>query len=190
MIQPVYLHREFTSIVQAVSEKLTPKLQLVDDMITGVHYQFGHPLEIINTISEFTKGETTRFNKYPLIAFFLDSTVTRGEVGFFGEQEINMAIIRSCKDPNQTASQRDEFNFMPVLTPIYLELLEQIALRGDLFSVQSPETIIHKYTPHYYWGKQGLFGNEGNIFNDWVDAIEINNMRLKININYCPKPAV
>lgn len=190
MLQPVYLHREFATIVKAVSDKLTPSLKAVDPVITGVHYQFGHPLEIINTLGEFTKGETARFDKYPLVAFFLDSTVKRGEIGLYGEQEINMAIIRACKDPNQTASQRDDFNFIPVLTPIYLELLNQISYRGDLFNIGTPETIEHNMTNRYYWGRKGLWGNEKNIFNDWVDAIEINNMKLKININYCPKPTV
>lgn len=190
MLQPVFLHREFKAIVQAVSNKLTPQLQAVDEMITGVHYQFGHPIEIINTLGEFTKGETSRFDKYPLVAFFLDSTVSRGEVGYYGEQEINMAIIRASKFPTHTADQRDLYNFIPVLTPIYQELLNQIALRGDLFNIQSAETIPHKYTNRYYWGKEEMYGSKANIFNDWVDAIEINNMRLKININYCPKPIV
>lgn len=190
MLQQVYLHREFTSIVEAVSVKLTPQLQVIDPKITGVHYQYGHPLEIIKTLGNFDNGVASKFKKYPLVAFFLDSTVSRGELGLYGEQEINMAIIRACKNPNQTAKERDEFNFIPVLTPIYLELMEQIALRGDLFKVQSAEQIPHRVTNRYYWGKDGLWGNDANIFNDWVDAIEINNMRLKINLDYCPKPAV
>lgn len=191
MIQPVYLHREFSVIVKAVSDKLTPTLKIVDPDITAVHYQFGHPLEIIKTIGEFDGGTTSIYDKYPLVAFFLDSTVDRGrQIGIYGEQSINIAIIRACKDPNQTAEERDEFNFIPVLTPIYMELMEQISLRGDLFKIQSVEQIEHKMTNRYYWGKKGLFGNEGNIFNDWVDAIEINNMKLTINLDYCPKPAV
>lgn len=191
MMQPVYLHREFKAIVQAVSDKLTPKLQLVDSKITGVHYQFGHPLEIIKTIGQFDQGKTSKYDKYPLVAFFLDSEVDRSNGQYYGEQTVNMAIIRTCKDPNQTADQRDQFNFIPVLTPIYMELLNQISLRGDLFQFTLPGRMIpHKYVNRYYWGKIELFGNKGNIFNDWVDAIEINNMKLKININYCPKPVV
>lgn len=190
MLQQIYLHREFEAIVSAVSAKLTPSLKLVDVNITGVHYQYGHPLEIIKTIKHFDEGVASKFKKYPLVAFFLDSTISRGELGFYGEQEINLAIIRACKDANQTAKQRDELNFIPVLTPIYLALMEEIALRGDLLKVQSAEQIPHRVTNRYYWGKDGLFGNDANIFNDWVDAIEINNMRLKINLDYCPKPAV
>src|SRR6478735_8734066 len=110
MLQAIYLHREFESIVAAVSAKLTPQLQEVDPKITGVHYQYGHPLEIIKTIGQFDQGKLSQFKKYPLVAFFLDSTIQRGrETGIFGEQTVNMAIIRACKDPNQTAKERDEF---------------------------------------------------------------------------------
>lgn len=184
---PVFLHREFIDIVAAVSAKLTAQLKTIDPNITGVHYQYGHPLEIIKTIGHFDSGVASKFKKYPLVAFFLDSTVDRTDSQFYGEQSINMAIIRACKDPNQTAAERDEFNFIPVLTPIYVELLNQIRLRGDLFTGVSQGLIPHRYTNRYYWGKTGLFGNDGNIFNDWFDAVEINNLKLKINTNYCPR---
>lgn len=190
MIQPVYLHREFTAIVEKVNLKLTPQLQAIDSKITGVHYQYGHPLEIIKTLGNFDSGVASKFKKYPLVAFFLDSTVDRTDPQFYGEQSVNLAIIRACKNPNQTAKERDEFNFIPVLTPIYMALLDEIRLRGDLFSGVSRTDIPHRVTNRYYWGKSGLYGNDKNIFNDWVDAIEINNLKLKINKSYCPKPVV
>jgi len=193
-VQPIFLHREFESIVKNVSDKLISYLKDYDDAITAVHYHYGHPLEIINTITQYDQGNESKYDKYPLVAFFLDSSINRGrEVGLYGEQEVNICIIRDCNDAqgNDVASVRDEKNFIPVLNPIYLELLEQIALRGDLFNLQGgAENIEHKVTNRYYWGRSGLFGNDGNIFNDRVDAIEINNMKLRINLNYCPKPAV
>lgn len=190
MIQPFYLHREFATIVKAVSDRLIDQLQAYDEFITAVHYQYGHPLEIINTISEYTKGETAKFDKYPIVAFFLDSTVDRTDPQFYGEQSINLAIIRGNENSDHTAAQRDEFNFIPVLMPIYMALLDEIRLRGDLFSGVSRTDIPHRVTNRYYWGKSGLYGNDKNIFNDWVDAIEINNLKLKINKSYCPKPVV
>jgi len=190
-MQPIFLHREFRPIVQAVSAKMLPALIDFDPMITGVHYMFGHPLEIINELAQYDRGDSTKYQKYPLVAFFLDTTIDRNvDPMFYGEATVHMAIIRTCNDPNQTADQRDQTNFIPVLTPIYMELFNQIAYRGDLFTISNPESIPHTYTNRYYWGKSGLWGNEGNIFNDWVDCIEIENLKLKINSNYCPKPAV
>jgi len=190
-LQEIYLHEEFIPIVKAVSDKLLPKLQEFDAGITGVHYEYGHPLEIINTLTQYDQGATAKFKKYPLVAFFLDMPMSRGvDVGIYGEATIHMAVIRACDDSNHTAKERDLLNFKPVLTPIYLELMRQIGYRGDLFQLVSPTRIPHRATYRYYWGKQGLFGNEANIFNDWVDCIEIENLRLKINENYCPKPAI
>lgn len=189
MLQPFYLHREFAELVEAVSIKLTPSLKLVDPEITGVHYQYGHPLEIIKTLGHFDNGTTTPYDKYPLVAFFLDSEVDRTDKNYYGVQSVNIAIIRACKDANQNAAERDEFNFIPVLTPIYMALMNEIKLRGDLFD-GAFQDLPHRVTNRYYWGKSGLYGNEKNIFNDWVDAIEINNLKLKIKLNYCPKPTV
>jgi len=190
-IQPIYVHQEFEPIVQAVSAKLLPKLKAYDSAITAVHYLYGHPLEIINTLGQYESGTTKKFDKYPLVAFFLDMPMKRGtELGIYGEATIHMAIIRDCLDPNQTAAERDVTNFEPVLTPIYLELMEQISLRRDLFQLTAREMIRHESIYRYYWGKQGLWGNNKNIFNDWVDCIEIKDLKLKINSNYCPKPAI
>lgn len=187
MIQPVFLHKEFTPIVAAVSTELLPQLKEYDPAITGVHYQFGHPLEIIKTLGQYDQGVTTPFDKYPLIAFFLDMPIKRGVTpGVYGEGTAHMAIIRQCYNPNQTAAERDQTNFEPVLTPIYLELMKQISLRGDLFMLPGQEMLPHDVIYRYYWGKEGLFGNTANIFNDWVDAIELK-IKLKININYCPR---
>jgi len=189
----IYLHREFTSIVEAVSLKLTPTLQMFDTNITGVHYQFGHPLEIINTLSQFENGKTTKFNKYPIVCFFLDSKKTKNNPLNAGMQRVHLAIVRESADANgnDTANDRDIKNFIPVLTPIYLELLTQIKLRADLFTgIFNEQSLSHEVTYRYYWGKSGLFGNEANIFNDRVDAIEIENLELTINLNYCPKTYV
>lgn len=192
-IQPVYLHREFAEIVAAVNVKLIQQLQQVDPGITAVHYMFGHPLEIVNTIGQYDQSSVTRYNKYPLVAFFLDTDVQRGIIpGVYGEYNIHLAIIRECLDANQTANERDLTNFIPVLTPIYMELMNQINLRGDLFHLTFMEALPHKVTNRYYWGRSGLpyTGNQTNIFNDWVDAIEIQNLKLKVNTSYCPKQIV
>lgn len=186
--QPIFIQDVFKPIVASVSAKLLASLQDYDDMITGVHYLFGHPLEVVNTITQYDQGDSSKFNKYPLVALFLDTKEKMApQVGVYASYRLHMAIIRACYDPNQTADQRDETNFKPVLMPIYLQLMEEIRLSGGFMTVGSQ--IPHDKTNRYYWGRQGLWKNEGNIFNDWVDCIEIENLELKLNVNYCP-PAV
>jgi len=189
-LQPIFLHREFEPIVQAVSDKLLTKLNEHNDTITAVHYLYGHPLEIVNTLSELDKGGNSVYTKYPLVAFFLDSKMSRKNTTQYGKQRVHLAIINECFDAtgNEVAKERDDNNFIPVLSPIYMELMKQISLRGDMFLGMSGEnSVLHDVTFRYYWGKNGLWGNEKNIFNDRVDAIEIEDLELTINLNYCPR---
>lgn len=188
-VQPVFIQDIFKPIVAKVSAKLLPSLQAFDPNITAVHYDYGHPLEIIETLSEKDGAGDFVYMKYPLVALFLDAGLQRGrEIGVYGEFTLHMAIIRSTM-PNYKAKDRDDNNFKPVLMPIYLELMKQIR-RSAAFFISSEQLIQHEPINRYYWGKQGLYGNEGNIFNDYVDCIEIKNLKLKLNINYCPKPAI
>ncbi len=189
-LQPIYLHHEFEHIVNEVSKNLTLQLQSKNKFITGVHYMYGHMLEIVNQVQLLSSGSKATFDKYPLVAFLLDSKVTRRDKTQYGQQNVHIVIINQCKDAtgNETAKQRDENNFVPILTPIYMELIKQISLRGDMFlGMQGESSVIHDMTNRYYWGKSELFANTKNIFNDRVDAIEIENMQLTINLNYCPK---
>lgn len=188
-VQPVFIQDILGPIVAKVSTKLLPQLQAFDPAITAVHYDYGHPLEIIETLTEKSQTDAFVYQKYPLIALFLDADLQRGrKVGVYGKFRLHMAIIRGT-DPNYKAKQRDDFNFKPVLMPIYLEFLNQLKA-SKAFSILDESLIVHDPINRYYWGKQGLYGNEGNIFNDHVDCIELKNMELELNINYCPKPAM
>lgn len=188
-VQPVFIQDILAPIVAKVSTKLLPSLQAFDPAITAVHYDYGHPLEIIETLSQKSQVDEFLYKKYPLVALFLDADLHRGkEIGVYGEFTLHMAIIRGT-DPLYKAKERDDYNFKPVLMPIYLEMMKQIRRSGAFF-LSSEQMIPHDPINRYYWGKQGLYGNEGNIFNDHVDCIEIKNLKLKVNINYCPKPAI
>lgn len=188
--QPVFIQDILEPIVAKVSTKLLPSLQAIDPTITAVHYDYGHPLEIIETLSQKTAaGGDFVYTKYPLIALFLDAGLQRGrKIGVYGKFRLHMAIIKGT-NPNYKAKQRDDNNFKPFLVPIYLELLSQLKA-SKAFSILDESLIIHDPIYRYYWGRKGLYGNEGNIFNDHVDCIELNNLELELNINYCPKPAI
>lgn len=187
--QPVFIQDILAPIVAKVSDKLLDQLQAFDPVITAVHYDYGHPLEIIETLSQKSKTEEYLYKKYPLVTLFLDADLQRGRnIGVYGKFRLHMAIIRGT-DPTYKAKQRDDYNFKPVLMPIYLEFMRQLKASKS-FSILDESLIPHDPINRYYWGKQGLYGNEGNIFNDHVDCIEIKNLELELNINYCPQPAI
>ena len=183
-MRPVYVVDLMETVVNAVSAKLTTQLKLEDAAITGVHYQYGHPKEIINTLTKLGSAPTGKFNKYPLVALFQDFPETKGEIGFDSEVSLHMIICKGTS-PEYKAKQRMEKNFKPFLYPIYLELLNQLSLSGS-FLVKSPGTISHTKIDRMYWGADGLYVDGlANQANDYLDCIELRDFKIKVNLLNC-----
>jgi hypothetical protein len=150
----------------------------------AVHYEHGHPLEIINTLRGMGKTPAYDPLKYPLIALFQDIDEKKGTgTQFESEVSVNI-IIAMLTDPNRVASQRLSCNYIPVLYPLYVLLMESIAKSG-YFYCYSISDLPHTKTDRMYWGKKGLYGSDGNIFGDYIDAIEIQNLQLTIKKQNC-----
>lgn len=176
-MRPVFVN-VFRDIVEKVSDKLTPQLQTYDSLITGVHYEHGHPLEIVETLTQKDKSNTHRFKKYPLVALLQDFPEHNNRNGFDEIEPVFRVLIIRATKPTFKAAERYDYNFVPVLYPIYEELLKQID-KSPVFLTYGVTTISHTKIDHPYWGRDGLWGKEGNIFNDWVDCVEIQNLKLK-----------
>lgn len=182
--KPIYIVDIFKDIVSQVSNNLTPGLRMLDNKITSVHYQHGHPLEIIETLAQRDKTNRLKFDKYPLIALFQDFPETISEVdGAPNEVTLHLIIARSTR-ADYKSGERYDHNFKPFLYPIYHELLKQIYLSGK-FLVYDSSKIRHTKIDRLYWGKEGLYNNKGNIFNDFLDVIEIRNLKLKTFLKIC-----
>jgi len=192
---PIYIQDIFAEIVAKVSAEMLPTLQALNAEkgyeLTGVHYQYGTGYEIIETLNQMSLNDTN-VNKYPLICLFLDVKEEFGTApGIYSNiPELRIAICNST-DSNFKAYQRDELNFKPILTPIYQSLLRQISLTKNTFvGVGNPENLRHDAKRNYFWGREGVYGKEGAVFNDKLDAIEITFRNLKINSSYCPPSVV
>lgn len=179
-----YIVDVFREIVGKVSAKLTPQLKGYDELITGVHYEHGHPMEVIETLNQKDASETYQFDKYPLIALFQDFPERVSDnTGIQSEATLHLIIARATK-ADFKAAERYDYNFRPVLYPVYEELLYQIHRHPAIIS-KGPALIRHTKYDRLYWGRQGLYGNEGNIFNDRIDCIEIRDLQLKFNQKIC-----
>lgn len=173
-MKAVYLVDEIGLVVQAAS------IVLGQD----INYLHGHPKEILNTLSEQGKSKSLKYKKYPLVALFQDFGEEMGEtVGAYASTSLNLVICTST-EAHYTSGQRYEKNFKPVLYPIYEEFLKQLHA-SKAFDTLSAAKIRHRKTDRLFWGRNGLYGNDGNIFNDRIDAIEIENLNLKVNLKNC-----
>ena len=45
--------------------------------------------------------------------------------------------------------------------------------------------IEHTKIDRLFWGKEGLYANEGNIFEDFLDCIEIRDLELNVYSKIC-----
>lgn len=181
--QPVYIVDIFRDIVKKTSDKLLPQLQKYDNLIQGVHYDHGHPMEIIETLKQKDNSDTLVFKKYPAVFLFQDFKETIGEPGIATAARLHLIIVAATL-PEYKASERYTKNFKPILYPIYLELKNQIFKSGKVMVSNAAKLSADKID-RLFWGKEGLYGNTGNIFNDHLDAIEMQNLDLKFYKPVC-----
>lgn len=160
-------------IFESVVENVRLDYESISNVPTEPYYEYGHPVEIINTLSEKT-ADGLVYDKYPLICLFLDAPETIDERILKREITVDIVI---CAQSEQIwkASERTAETFEPVLYPIYESLINHIKNDG-VFSIVGTYDKIDRYS----WGRNGLYGNTANLFNDYIDAIEIKSLKLEI----------
>lgn len=190
MIPPKHITKVFGEIVAAVSAAVLPELQEHDASIQGVYYQHGHPLEITNTLQQMTESPVKKYQRFPLIMLFEDIGEAVGQTGYASTVSLRVAICNYTV-PTIKSADRETRNFDPILWPIYYELMRVI---GDnrAFVTADPDRIPHTRTARKYWGsdltEQGNQGNQRNKFSEYLDAIDIQNLQLVLDEDYCSHP--
>jgi len=151
---------------------------------SAIHYEHGHPLEIIDTLIAMSKNQTISALKYPLVALFQDYEEDQGaKIGVVSSVKFHL-IAAIFTDSRWKAAERMTKNFTPTLYPVYGHLMKAIAQSG-YFVEGSIETIKRTKIDRMYWGKSGLYGSDGNVFSDCIDAIEITNLQLSVKNLIC-----
>jgi hypothetical protein len=156
-------------------------LQVSTKMGKDVNFLHGHPKEITDTLAEMTKNPTASAKKYPLIALFQDFEEDKSTDFIRIRPQL---IIATMTKNTLKAADRYEFTFKPELYPIYDNLLEVIAKCG-YFNEATVKQIKHIKIDRLYWGRTGLYGSEKNIFNDFIDCIEIKELTLNVKPKSC-----
>lgn len=139
-------------------------------------FDHGHPTECVNRVKEYTHHDTLKFESFPRILLFHDF---EEKVTYETAVSLNVVILTDTS-PTYTTPQRYTYSFDPILTPLYDLFLRQLA---DSANIVSTEANYFKHTKidRLYWGKNGLYGNTANVFDDFIDAIELVNLELILN---------
>jgi hypothetical protein len=143
-----------------------------------VYYKYGHPKEISIRLQELSNSPTEGHKKFPLVILFTDITIEKDEPGFYGSARLRM-LIANITDREYISEQRTELNFKPVLHPIKEELIKQIGLHPQFTYAGE---LKYKETDMYYYGSRI---NDKNIFNDYIDAIELRDIEINIKNKIC-----
>lgn len=136
------------------------------------YYLHGHPLEIIKTLTLKDKSQNWKYRKFPLVILLQDFEEKKGVNPSWSLQVSPRILIVNETKREFSSVERYKENFKPILYPIYELLLEAIADIG-FFGVAASDQIDHKKTDRLFWGNQGLYGTKGNIFSDYLDAIDL-----------------
>lgn len=161
--------------------------QVVADTNTGlqelgfalpVRYDYGHSKEIAKRLQELTQSATFANQKFPLVILFTDITIDHNIPGFYGWVNLHI-LVCNVTDPNYTAEQRTDNNFIPILHPIKNELLNQLQKHIGFSWPQEPT---YQETDCYFYGS---LLNGANVFNDYIDAIELRNVRINLHYEIC-----
>lgn len=188
---PVYIDDIIEEVVQSTSDVVLSTIKANETAATGssliqqIRYSKSSFDELIETLFQEDKSSTGRFKKYPLVHLVQDVSVERGgDIGFYGNVNLNIIFIHQTLQTYKTQERSDKV-FKPVLWPIYYEFMEQLKRSSWITNTwQVTGEFRHRVTEHGFWGTRQLQASK-NILNDYVDAIEVQNLQLKINYSNC-----
>lgn len=170
----VFIVDELDRVIQKVNQEL----YLKGFQSLPVYYKYGHPVEISSRLQAITNSTTEGHKKFPLIILFTDITIQKDVPGFYGSANLRM-LVANITEPHYISEDRTEKNFKPVLHPIKEELVRQIGLHAQ-FTYDGELT--YDETDMYFYGSEI---NKKNVFNDYIDAIELKNIKVNIKNKIC-----
>lgn len=189
MSNPTYIVDIIGEVVQGFTPDVLPIIKanelavLGTTLIDTIDYQYGHVIELIQTLSQYDKTDNYRRIKYPLVFLAMDFPEKRGKPDWYATAVLNI-IIAHQTDSMDKIGDRMRKVFKPVLYPIYYALLDGLAAH-DLINENTADILSHTKFDRGYMGTIKDSGNIANRLNDYVDAIEIVNLNLTILNNNC-----
>ena len=149
-----------------------------------VSYMFGDWDYVSDRLAEWGKSQKTSPLKFPIVCLYSPYTEDRTRAQH--SVAVDLLIMVNTKR-DYTNEEREEHSFRKVLRPIYEELVRQIEKASDLISAPYGvgRCVPHRYTENYRYGRNGVRGSDGKQFGDFIDAIEITDLRITLKNSRC-----
>lgn len=163
--------------VKDIIERVVAEMQLTwdKDAVTPEkpYFMYGSFPEMINRLIDKDAGKLTKYQKYPLI--LLPMPFDCEEIDYGVSAIISPVIIARSK-PLIRTDERYEYSFDPTLYPLLRLFKQELESSREI----NETDIKIKWTDHPYWRIDG----NANMGNDYVDAIEIKNLKLNF-LKHC-----
>lgn len=147
------------------------------------YYIYGHYREISNRLDLKSKGAVDKFRIWPLVVLILDLKEKHDESHNYDYSldSISIYIVKPTLDKTATSPTRKETVFEPILYPLYWDLIDAIKSSK---AISAPDNLLgHDKYDRYGWGNETTYGNDGLIFNKWLDAIQVDTSEIKVYKN-------
>lgn len=150
---------------------------------TPVYFDYGHYREITNRLKGKDRQITDKGKKYPLIWLVMDFEEDfTGNLGFYCTASVQIIIACATKKESTTPLRIAE-NFNPLLIPVYNIFLNAIRASTMIQTIGDTEPL-HTRVLRPYWDGSDASGS-GNLFDDFIDAIQLKNLKLKVKNKIC-----
>lgn len=147
-----------------------------DCNLDNMLFYYSTPTEFVEVLKETAKKD--KFAPYPFV-FVNSQTVSYDRTNKnLTTISVGELVIATITKPNYKSAERDLKTFKPILLPYMDAFLDRVT-NGQGLVLQSYGTT----KLHYFYGKEGIYGSEGNLFNDSVDAIQILDLEFRLTKN-------
>lgn len=177
---PISLPKIVGEMVEAMNTDILADLQEQDSNILQISYMHGGLKELSSKLIKKNNAPKLRAKIFPLVLLLEDISIDRTEPNYYGTASVNIIICNQTRK-DLTSEERESENFAKVLRPMYHNLLYQIE-QHKAVSVYSERRISHTMVERKLWGNDD---KSANTIGFYIDAIDMMNVQLPINWEYC-----
>lgn len=177
---PLSIRDIFAELVTEVSDNLSTE----DDLsIDQVSFKCETWIELIKRVQSEDLSTTHRSTKYPLIALIRNFDEKYNADSYLTDVSLTLVIV-TLSDPNKLSEDRESDNYVPILRPIYAELMEVIK-GSNYFTGYYNLYPSHTKTESFQLGQSSESGNTKYVLPDCVDGIIVSDLALKVRRDRC-----
>jgi hypothetical protein len=146
----------------------------------NISYMFGDWDYIAGILTEWAESPKMSKLRFPIICLYSPYIEDRTEKNPTATLEL-IIMVDTLKD--YTNEEREKVSFEGSLRPIYDAFIKSINKSPDLVHEYN-DIVPHLYTENYRYGRKGV-EYKGSPFKDFIDAIELKELKITIKNIKC-----